>query len=226
MQSGRLDVLSELTGYFSLYVLQGRRVNHDWCHLIFLRDIPNDRSVLLFQVVFVPLLVPEILDVVRRVLPLQYDIAVVVDEVVVGCCQMVERFIVFKRRHHYGYTPGGKPVPGQPGFLRFVPHTSVPKEPRVVNDDGFVHWLGRYRMTACRQYGHCTNQNRSHEILPAADVDFDVNFLIRYSEGILAWGSPSGYLQTRAACGKSICKPLLGGGCLSFIGSPLFSLAV
>ena len=44
-------------------------------------------------------------------------------------------------------------------------------------------------MTACHQYGHCKNQYRSHEILPAADVDFDVNSLIRYSEGILARGS-------------------------------------
>src|SRR6266705_2825895 len=52
-------------------------------------------------------------------------------------------------------------------------------------------------MTACRQYGHRKNQNRSHEILPAADVDFDVNFRIRYSEGILAWGSHDAVLTLR-----------------------------
>src|SRR2546423_7247273 len=79
---------------------------------------------------------------------------------------MVQRFIVLERRHHHGYTPGGKPVPGQPGFLRFVPHTSVPEEPWVVNDDGFVPWFSRNGMTACHRYGHCKNQDRSHEILP------------------------------------------------------------
>src|SRR6266516_2344530 len=62
-------------------------------------------------------------------------------------------------------------------------------------------------MTACRQYGHCKNQNRSHEILPAADVDFDVNFLIRYSEGILVRGSHDAVLTFRFSGGALTSVP-------------------